>query len=116
MSSEPTEKDVKMAHETADVISSLIQIAFDVNRNIPPMPPFPAIPLKNLRALISDAEMLMHQAIMVAKQLRKHGEMKGIDVGPLVSALSTIEIPEVRIHFEKLPRGVEVEGRGKPRL
>ncbi|MFQ6064216.1 MAG: hypothetical protein ACE5L6_01955 [Candidatus Bathyarchaeia archaeon] len=116
MSTEPTDEDVKLSHNTADVISSLIQVGFAVNRKIPPMPPYPAIPLKSLQETIQAAESLMHQAIIVAKQLSRHAEKKGLEVGPLVGSLATIEVPEVRIHFGSLPRGVEVQGRKKPKL
>ena len=97
----PTDKDVRMAHETANRLSSIIQMAFDVNSNIPPMPPYPAIPKQKLQDLITSSEALMHQVIVFAKQLVRHGEKKELDVGPLVAGLATIEVPaeETRIHF-----------------
>ena len=97
----PTDKDVRMAHETANRLSSVIQMCFDVNSNIPPMPPYPAIPKKSLQELIMASEGLMHQVIVYAKQLVRHAEKKELEVGPLVAGLATIEVPaeETRIHF-----------------
>lgn len=97
----PSDKDVQLAHETANTLSSLIQTAFDVNHNIPPMPPWPAIPKSSLEGLIKDSEMLLHQAIVYAKQLKKHAELKELEAGPLVAGIASIEAPypEMRISF-----------------
>ncbi|MDH5691164.1 MAG: hypothetical protein OEY81_07045 [Candidatus Bathyarchaeota archaeon] len=96
----PTEKDIRMAHETANRLSSVIQMSFDVNMKIPPMPPYPAIPKKNLQELIEHSEGLVHQVIVFAKQLVRHGQTKELEVGPLVAGLAAVDVPdEVRIHF-----------------
>lgn len=100
MSTAPTEEDIKLAKETADVLSSFIQMGFWVNQAIPPMPPYPAIPKKDLTELMERGDKLMHQAIMVAKKFKKHADKKGIEAGPLIYGLASIDIPEVRIHFE----------------
>jgi len=100
LSAEPQEYDIRLSKETSELISAVIQMGFDINGNVPPMPPFPAIPLKNLTKLVQDAEAYMHQTIMLAKQLKKHGMAKHIEIGPLVTALASIDIPQVRIHFE----------------
>lgn len=99
MSSEPSEEDVKLSHQTADAISGIIQMGFDINHNIPPMPPYPAIPIKKLTKLIEDSEAFMFQVINTAKQLKRHAEKKGIELGPLVSALASIDVPEVRLKY-----------------
>jgi len=101
LSQAPTEDDVKLAKQTADTLSSLIQMAFHVNLDIPPMPPYPAIPIKNLEKLISSSEALLHQSIMYAKMLKIHAMAKKLDIGPLVTALASIDISMVRIHFSE---------------
>lgn len=101
MSTEPSEKDAKLATATHESISGLIETAFYVNRAIPPMPPYPAIPLKRLKEVIARAETLMQMSISCAKALKKHAEAKGIDPGPLVGMLATLDVSEVRLHYGK---------------
>lgn len=99
MSETPTEDDVKNAKKTSDLLSGVIQIGFNTNHEIPPMPPYPAIPLKNLESLTEKSESLCQQVIVYCKQLKRHAESKGLEVGPLVTGLASIDIREVAVTY-----------------
>lgn len=101
MSTEPSDKDLQMSKVTAEMVSSIIQSGFFVNRAIPPMPPYPAIPIKHLKETVDRMETLVHQTIMACKQFKKHAEQKKVEVGPLVTALASIDVTEIRIHFSQ---------------
>jgi hypothetical protein len=92
LGSQPTEDDVKNAKRTSELLSGLIDMGFHVNHNVLPMPPWPAIPMMNLQKLISDSEALVMQLVTYCKQLKAHGQSKGIEAGPLVTRLAELDV------------------------
>lgn len=100
MSENPSEEDIKNAKATSERLSAIIQMGFHTNHSIPPMPPFPAIPLSNLKSLVEGSEALVHQVIVYCKQLKRHAEAKGLEAGPLVSSLASLDVREIALTFK----------------